>query len=65
MNNTSTATSESARLREVCSKMLGLHPTLLEMDRNRFVRLDFGKVDSALPPARTRQIHSELFELRA
>ena len=44
MNNTSTATSESARLREVRSKMLGLHPTLLEMDRNRFERLDFGKL---------------------
>lgn len=65
MNNTSTATSESGRLREVRSKMRGLHPTLLEMDRNRFERLDFGKVDCALTPERTRQVHSELSELGA
>ena len=55
MNNTSTATSESARLREVRSKMLRLHPTLLEREQNRFERLDFGKVDCALTPERTRQ----------
>jgi len=36
MNDTSTATSESARLREVRLKMLRLHQTLLGMERNRF-----------------------------
>ena len=45
MNDTSTATSESARLREVRLKMLRLHQTLLEMERKRFERTH-GRIDS-------------------
>ena len=38
MNDTSTATSESARLREVRLRLLHLHQTLLEMERKDFER---------------------------
>src|SRR5437899_12819537 len=38
MNDTSTATSESARLREVRLRLFHLHQTLLEMERKDFER---------------------------
>ncbi len=38
MNDTSTATSESALLREVRLRLLHLHQTLLEMERKSFER---------------------------
>ena len=45
MNDTSTATSESARLREVRLRLLHLHQTLLEMERKDFERTH-GRVNS-------------------
>ena len=45
MNDTSTATSESARLREVRLRLLHLHQTLLEMERKDFARTH-GRVNS-------------------
>ena len=45
MNDTSTATSESARLREVRLRLLHLHQTLLEMERKNFERTH-GRVNS-------------------
>jgi hypothetical protein len=45
MNDTSTVTSESARLREVRLQVLRLHQTLLEMERKRFERTH-GRIDS-------------------
>src|SRR5437870_7964429 len=45
MNNTSTATSESTRLREVRLRLLHLHQTLLEMERKDFARTH-GRVNS-------------------
>jgi hypothetical protein len=45
MNDTSTATPESARLREVRLQVLRLHQTLLEMERKRFERIH-GRIDS-------------------
>jgi len=45
MDDTSTATSERARLRETRLKMLRLHQTLLEMERKSFERTH-GRVDS-------------------
>src|SRR3989441_2523797 len=45
MNDISTATSESARLREVRLRLLHLHQTLLEMERKDFERTH-GRVNS-------------------
>jgi len=45
MEEASTATSESTRVREVRLKMLRLHQTLLEMERQRFERTH-GRIDS-------------------
>jgi len=45
MNDTSTATSESARLREVRLRLLHLHQILLEMERKDFERTH-GRVNS-------------------
>ena len=45
MNDTSTATSESALLREVRLRLLHLHQTLLEMERKSF-ESTHGRVNS-------------------